>query len=111
MAFYDLLLDSLREIKGNIKENPLTNTSVSGAIAGELTIILVALLATLLFARINKLLALFLGIICAGVILTNLPLVPKLIKEQNNSLKSMLFYVILTLGIMICLIYWGVKYV
>ncbi len=111
MAFYDLLLKSLREIKGTIKENPLTNTNVSGAIAGELVIISVSLLATLLFARINMLLAIFLGIICAVFILTNLPLIPKVIKEQNNSLNSMLFYVILTLGIMISLIYWGVQYV
>lgn len=111
MAFYDLLLKSLREIRSGIQNNPLTNDNVSGAIAGELVIISVTLLSTLLFARINILISIFLAIICAVFILTNLPLIPKVIKEQNNSLNSMLFYVILTLGLLIPIIYWGVNYV
>jgi energy-converting hydrogenase B subunit G len=50
-------------------------------------------------------------LILAVVLITNLPLIPKVIKEENNSLDTMMFYVILTMGIVICLIYWGVKYV
>jgi energy-converting hydrogenase B subunit G len=50
-------------------------------------------------------------LILAVALVTNLPLIPKVIKEENNSLDTMLFYVILTLGIVVCLIYWGVGYV
>ena len=51
MAFYDLLLDSLKEVKGKIKKDPLTSDNVSGATAGELTVISVTLLAALLLDR------------------------------------------------------------
>lgn len=111
MKFYDSLLQSLREIKTSFKEDPLTNTNVSGAIAGELTIITVLLLSTILLARINVLLALAVFLVLLAFVSLNLPLVPKVIREQNDSLDTMLFYVILTLGILIPIIYWGVKYV
>jgi len=109
MAFYDLLLDSLKEVKGKIKKDPLTSDNVSGATAGELTVISVTLLAALLLTRVNLLISMVIVLIVALV--TNLPLIPKVIKEENNSLDTMLFYVILTLGIVVCLIYWGVGYV
>jgi energy-converting hydrogenase B subunit G len=111
MAFYDLLLNSLRDVKGKIKNDPLTSDNVSGATAGELTIISVTLLAALLLSHISLLISAVIVLILAVVLITNLPLIPKVIKEENNSLDTMMFYVILTMGIVICLIYWGVKYV
>ena len=111
MAFYDLLLDSLKEVKGKIKKDPLTSDNVSGATAGELTVISVTLLAALLLTRVNLLISMVIVLILAVALVTNLPLIPKVIKEENNSLDTMLFYVILTLGIVVCLIYWGVGYI
>ena len=111
MAFYDLLLNSLKEVKAKIKDDPLTSDNVSGATAGELTIISVTLIAAILLSHINLLISALIIIILAVFLITNLPLIPKVIKEENNSLDTMMFYVILTMGVVVCLIYWGVAYV
>ena len=111
MAVYELLLNSLKEVKGKSKDGPLTSDNVSGATAGELTIISVTLIAAILLSHINLLISALIIIILAVFLITNLPLIPKVIKEENNSLDTMMFYVILTMGVVVCLIYWGVAYV
>ncbi|MDO8869219.1 MAG: hypothetical protein Q7V10_00515 [Methanobacteriaceae archaeon] len=40
-----------------------------------------------------------------------MPIIPRLKREQNDSLKNMEFYVILTLGVLITLFYWGTTHV
>jgi energy-converting hydrogenase B subunit G len=110
MGFYDRIVNSFKsitDIKGKISRDPTTNKSVSSALAAELTIISTLLIASLLLRHINIILTII-AILGLGLfLLTNMPLIPKLKREQSDSLEKMTFYVILTLGILITVIYWG----
>ena len=53
----------------------------------------------------------FLIIILAVLLISNMPLAPKIKREQGDSLEKMSFYIIVTLGVLVAVIYWGLKYV
>jgi len=111
MGFYDKIVDSFRSItniKGRISKDPTTNEDVSSALAAELTLISTLLIATLLLRHINIALTIVVFLGFCLFLITNMPLIPKLKREQSDSLEKMTFYVIITLGILTTVIYWGI---
>ncbi|MCL2687097.1 MAG: energy-converting hydrogenase B subunit G EhbG [Methanobrevibacter sp.] len=110
MELYDKIVNSFKgitSIKEKVKDDLTTNESVSSALAAELVLISTLLIAAIMFRHINIILTIVVVLGLALILITNMPLIPKLIKEQSDSLEKMMFYVILTLGILITIIYWG----
>lgn len=110
MGLYDRIVNSFKgvtDIKGKITSDPATNESVSSALAAELILISTILLAALLLRHINVILTIIVVLGLGLFLLTNMPLIPKLKREQSDSFEKMTFYAILTLGILITVIYWG----
>ncbi|MBZ9571391.1 energy-converting hydrogenase B subunit G EhbG [Methanobrevibacter sp. TMH8] len=102
---------NVTNIKERLKEDLATNESVSSALAAELTLISTLLIAIILLRRISILLTIILVLAIGLFLVTNMPLIPKLKREQSDSLDKMAFYAILTLGILITVIYWGTRHV
>ncbi|KZX15668.1 hypothetical protein MBCUT_13660 [Methanobrevibacter cuticularis] len=107
MGFYDKIVESFTEIREKLSTDPATNESVSSALAAELTLISTLLIATILLRHISIILTIIIALGLTLFLITNMPLIPKLKKEQSDSLDKMLFYIIVTLGILITVIYWG----
>jgi energy-converting hydrogenase B subunit G len=108
MSFYDVILKRIREIQGKAEEaEPITNISASATLTAELTLIASALIAVVMVRLISPVLMIVLVIAVFFIALTAMPIVPKLRREQNDSFNNMIFYVILALGIIIALFYWG----
>lgn len=114
MGLYDRIVNSFKDIiniKGKLTRDPTTNESVSSALAAELTLISTILIAALLLRHINVILTIIVVLGLGLFLVTNMPLIPKLKREQSDSLEKMTFYAILTLGILITVIYWGTNHV
>lgn len=114
MGIYDRIVNSIRsvtDIKGKLAGDSTTNESVSSALAAELTIISTLLIASLLLRHINIILTIVVILGLGLILITNMPIIPKLKREQSDSLEKMTFYAILTLGILITVIYWGTTHV
>ncbi|KZX14145.1 energy-converting hydrogenase B subunit G EhbG [Methanobrevibacter curvatus] len=107
MGIYNKILESLNDIKNQIKRDPTTNNDVSSAIAGEIALISAVLIGAILLRHINITLTVVIIIVLAVLMITNMPLSLKLKSEQNDDLNKMIFYVILTLSILVTLLYWG----
>ena len=105
MSLYDSFLDSVKDLRSKLKNDPATMDNVSGALAAEITVIVSLLLHVNMFASV------FLVIILAVLLISNMPLAPKIKREQGDSLEKMSFYIIVTLGVLVAVIYWGLKYV
>ncbi|WP_407461739.1 energy-converting hydrogenase B subunit G EhbG [Methanobrevibacter sp.] len=111
MALYQKFLDSIKGLKSNLSKDPTTMDNVSGAIAAEF-LLFVSLILAALFLRHVSVIASVVVVLLAGVLFfTNMPLASKIKSEQSDSLEKMTFYVMVTLGILIAVIYWGLKYV
>ncbi|MDL2246034.1 hydrogenase [Methanobrevibacter sp. OttesenSCG-928-K11] len=106
MRFYDKLIGIFKSFKDST-----SNTGVSANLTAELTLISTLLMACLLLRHINILLSAVILLGFAVVLLTNMPLIPKFKSEQDDSLNKMLFYVIITLGFIITIMYWGGNFV
>ncbi|OWT33136.1 energy-converting hydrogenase B subunit G EhbG [Methanobrevibacter sp. 87.7] len=104
MSYYD---DFLNFIKERYSKKHMTNENVSGAIASELIVISSLLITALLLRHISVLLTGIVIIILIMLIVSNLPLSIKLFDEQDDSLDKMMFYTVITLGIIVSLIYWS----
>ena len=50
-------------------------------------------------------------LLVAVLFFTNMPLAGKIKSEQSDSLEKMTFYVVVVLGILVAVIYWGLRYV
>lgn len=114
MGLYEKIVNSFRgiiNIKQRIKEDSATNESVSSALAAELTLISTVLIAVIMLRHISVLLTIVAVLALGLFLVTNMPLIPKLKREQSDSLDKMAFYAILTLGILVTVIYWGVRHV
>ena len=85
--------------------------NVSGALAAEFLIFVSLILAALFLMHISVIASVVVVILVAVLFFTNMPLAGKIKTEQSDSLEKMTFYVIVTLGILIAVIYWGLKYV
>jgi len=111
MDLYQKFLDSIKGLKSYLSKDPTTMDNVSGAIAAEF-LIFVSLILAALFLRHVSVIASVVVVLLTGVLFfTNMPLASKIKSEQSDSLEKMTFYVMVTLGILIAVIYWGLKYV
>ncbi|MGL6299188.1 MAG: energy-converting hydrogenase B subunit G, EhbG [Methanobacteriaceae archaeon] len=108
MTLYDTFIKILKGRTEKFKNNEESNISVSSTLAAEVTFIVVLLISAIMLRRISILLTIVIILGLSLALLTNMPLMPSIKKEQNDSLSSMLFYVIITLGILITVFYWGV---
>ncbi|MDR2829587.1 MAG: energy-converting hydrogenase B subunit G EhbG [Methanobrevibacter sp.] len=109
MDLYAMIYSSIKEFKGNIRKDPTTNQNVSSAMAAELTIVSTVLIATIMLRHLNIMLTVLIVLGLGLFLITGMPLINKLKREQNDSLNKMMFYMILTLGILVTSIYWGFK--
>ena len=110
MGFYDKLVNSFKnitDINKGYKRDSASTESVSSALAAELTLISTILIAALLLRHINIFLTIIIILGLCLIFITNMPIIPKLKREQSDSLEKMTFYTILTLGILAAIIYWG----
>ena len=111
MSLYDSFLDSIKGMRSKLKNDPATMDNVSGALAAEITVLVSLLLSALLMSHVNMFASDFLVIILAVLLISNMPLAPKIKREHGDSLEKMSFYIIVTLGVLVAVIYWGLKYV
>lgn len=111
MSFYDDFVDSIKNLKSKVSKSPITADNVSGALAAELTVIICLFISAILLRHINFIVAIVVILFVAVLIFTNIPISSKLKSEQDDSLNNMMFYVIVTLGLFVAIIYWGLKYV
>ncbi|KZX13999.1 hypothetical protein [Methanobrevibacter filiformis] len=107
MDFYEMIVNSFKEVKARLKNDPTTNTNVSGYLAAELTLIVSLILLAIMLRHVNVILTIVLILALGLVLITNMPLMPKFAKEQDDSLNKMIFYVVLTLAILVTILYWG----
>ena len=111
MALYQKFLDSIKDLKSNLSKDPTTMGNVSGAIAAEFLVFVSLILAALFIRHVSVMASVVVVILVAILFFTNTPLASKIKSEQSDSLEKMTFYVIITLGILVAVIYWGLKYV
>ena len=111
MSLYDLFFESIKGLKSKFSKDPTTMDNVSGALAAEITVVVSLLLSALLLRHISVIASIVVIIFLAILLLSNMPLAPKIKREQGDSLEKMSFYVIISLGVLVAVIYWGLKYV
>ncbi len=111
MALYQKFLDSIKGLKSNLSKDPTTMDNVSGALAAELLVLVSLILAALFLRHVSAIASIIVVILVAILFFTNMPLAGKIKSEQSDSLEKMTFYVIVALGILVAVIYWGLKYV
>ena len=111
MKLYDQIFNVVKQFKKLFSPGPVTNADVSGSITAEIFLIVSLVLSTLLLRHINVLLAGFVALILAIVLISNIPLIPKFKIEQEDSLEKMIFYAVVTLAIIVVFLYWGGNFV
>ena len=107
MGLYDKLINSFTEYTESLSKDSFTNESMSSAIAAELTLISTILVLAFMIRQISLTLAIIVVLILSFLLVTNMPLILKFKIEQSDSLEKMTFYVIIALGILVTMIYWG----
>ncbi len=108
MSVYDVIMKRIRDIQGKTeKEEPITNISASAMLTAELTLVASVLIAVVMVRLISPLLMIVLVAAVFFIAFMAMPIMPKLREEQNDSLNNMMFYMVLALGIIIALFYWG----
>ena len=107
MKLYDQIFNVVKQFKKLFSPGPVTNADVSGSITAEIFLIVSLVLAALLLRHVSILLAGLVTLILAIVLISNIPLIPKFKIEQEDSLEKMLFYAVVTLGIIVAFMYWG----
>ena len=107
MKLYDQIFSVVKQFKKLFSPGPVTNADVSGIVTAEIFLIVSLILASLLLRHVSVLLAGFVALILTIVLITNIPLIPKFKIEQEDSLEKMLFYAVISLGIIVAFIYWG----
>lgn len=107
MKLYDKFFQVVKNFRQYFSSGPVTSTEVSGTLTAEILLIVSLILVCLTVRHVNIILCGIITLIVAVGLILNMPLIPKFKKEQDDSLNKMLFYSILTLGILIVFIYWG----
>ncbi len=108
MNIYDVILKRIRNIQEKAEqEEPVTNVTASAMLTAELTLIASVLIAVVMIRLIHPVLMIVLLIAVFFIALMAMPIMPRLRKEQDDSFNNMIFYVVLALGIIIALFYWG----
>jgi energy-converting hydrogenase B subunit G len=108
MNIYDLIRRRIKEIQGEAqKEEPISNIFTSSILTAEITLISTLLIAAVMLRFVSRVLMIFVVLVLIFMAIIVMPIMPKLKREQNDSLANMTFYVILALGIVTVLFYWG----
>lgn len=107
MKIYDAFFEVVKNFRKRFSGGSVNNIDVTGSLTSEILLIISLLLACLLIRHISPLLAGVAVLVLAVMLIINMPLIPKFKVEQEDSLNKMIFYAILTLGILITFIYWG----
>lgn len=111
MKLYDKMFNIVKGFSKNLLKDPATNVGVSSNIAAELTLLISLLIICLLLRHLNMLFSAILVLVIGTILTVNMPVIPKFKIEQDDSLNKMLFYMIITLGILVTFIYWGGNFV
>ncbi len=85
----------------------MTNVSTSAMLTAEITLISSLLVALIMLRLVSNVLMIVAVLVVLFAAILSMPLMPRLKKEQNDSLFNMTFYVVLALTIVIVLFYWG----
>lgn len=108
MNLYDVILKRIREIQEKTgKEDPITNISASAMLTAELTLLASVLIAVVMVRLVNPVLMIMMIIVIFLIALMAMPIMPRLRNEQDDSFNNMIFYVVIALGIIITIFYWG----
>ena len=108
MSLYDTIINKIKQIQDYDKENePVTSIAASSTLAAEITLLSSILVAVIMLRYYSNALMIVAVLLVAAIALFAMPIMPKLRREQNDSLNGMVFYVILALGIVTVLFYWG----
>ena len=108
MSLYDTIINKIKQVQEYDKEDePVTSIAASSTLAAEITLLSSILVAVIMLRYFSNALMIIAVLLVAAIAIFAMPLMPKLKKEQNDSLNSMIFFVILALGIITVLFYWG----
>lgn len=103
-----MILKRIREIQEKTEEEgPITNVSTSAMLTAELTLITSILIAVVMIRLIHPILMIVMIIAIFIIAVMAMPIMPKLRREQSDSFNNMIFYIVLALGIIVALFYWG----
>jgi len=108
MTLYDTIIKKIREMEEKTRrEAAVTNISASAVLTAELTIISTVLLMILMIRKLNIYVMVLVFLLGAFLLFSMMPITATLRREQTDSFYKMIFYVILTFGVLISLLYWG----
>jgi energy-converting hydrogenase B subunit G len=108
MNIYDIILKKIKEVRMETGDDgPVSNISATSMLTAEITLISCLLLGVVMLRLLNTTLMLALIVLISAILLFAMPIMPRLKKEQNDSLTSMNFYIIIALGIIVTLFFWG----
>jgi energy-converting hydrogenase B subunit G len=108
MNIYDIILKKIKDVRMETGDkDPVSNISATGMLTAEITLISSLLIAVVMLRLLNRTLMIALVVVIFIIIFMALPIMPRLKREQNDSLASMSFYVIVALAIIVSLFYWG----
>lgn len=108
MNIYDIILKKIKEVrKDSGDEGPVTNMAATSMLTAEITIISSILIGVLMLRLVHRTLMLVLVVVVFALLFLAMPIMPRLKREQNDSLANMTFYVLVALGIIVTLFYWG----
>ena len=108
MNIYDIILKKIKDVRMETGDDrPVSNMAVSSMLTAEITLISSLLIAVVMFRLLNKTLMIALVVAIFVLAFVAMPIMPRLKREQNDSIASMSFYVIIALAIIVVLFYWG----
>jgi energy-converting hydrogenase B subunit G len=108
MSLYDTIIDKIKQVQEYDKEGePVTSIAASSTLAAEITLLSSILVAVIMLRYFSNALMIIAVLLVASIAIFAMPLMPRFKREQNDSLNSMIFYMILALGIITTLFYWG----
>ncbi|HIH62593.1 MAG TPA: energy-converting hydrogenase B subunit G, EhbG [Methanobacteriales archaeon] len=108
MTLYDAIIEKVREIEKKTRmEARVTNISVSAVLTAELTIVSTILLVILMIRKLDVYIMVLFLLLVGFMLFSMTPIAVILRREQTDSFYKMIFYVILTFGVLITLLYWG----
>jgi energy-converting hydrogenase B subunit G len=108
MNIYDIILKKIKDVRMETgDDSPVSNMAASSMLTAEITLISSLLIAVVMFRLLNKTLMIALVVAIFVLAFVAMPIMPRLKREQNDSIASMSFYVIIALAIIVVLFYWG----
>ena len=107
MSLYDIIINRIKKVQTPDEEDkPVTSIEASSTLAAEITLLSSLLVAVIMLRFFSNALMIIAVLLVIAIAVFSMPIMPKLKREQNDSLNGMVFYVILALGIITVLFYW-----